>query len=94
MSNSYTKAAFTLVVTAAEANLLRRVVDAIALIGDPAVGLDALEAHYATIGDDFAAKFRGPTSVRSMACSTSFRTRPIRISISMSRSAIPTLRIG
>lgn len=57
MSNSYTKAAFTLVVTAAEADLLRRVVDAIALIGDPAVGLDVLEAHYATIGAEFAAMF-------------------------------------
>ena len=57
MSNSYTKAAFTLVVTAPEADLVRCVVDAVSLIGDPAVSLDALEAHYATIGDDFAAIF-------------------------------------
>lgn len=54
MSNSYTKAAFTLVVTVPEADLVRRVVDAVSLIADPAVRLDALEAHYATIGDDFA----------------------------------------
>ena len=57
MSNSYTKAAFMLAVTAAEADLVRRVVDAVTLIGDPDVSLDALEAHYATIGDDFAAMF-------------------------------------
>ncbi|TGX49043.1 hypothetical protein E5A73_19540 [Sphingomonas gei] len=57
MSNSYTKAAFTLVVTAPEADLLRRVVDAVSLIGDPAVSLAALEAHYATIGGDFAVIF-------------------------------------
>lgn len=57
MSNSYTKVAFTLVVTVAEADLIRRVVDAVAMIGDPAVSLDALEAHYATIGDAFATRF-------------------------------------
>jgi len=57
MSNSYTKAAFTLVVTVPEADLIRRVVDAVSLIGDPAVRLDALEAHYETIGDDFAGIF-------------------------------------
>lgn len=57
MSNSYTKAAFCLVVTSAEADLLRRVVTAIELIGDAEISVDALEAHYATIGADFAALF-------------------------------------
>lgn len=57
MSNSYTKAAFCLAVTAAEADLLRRVVAAIELIGDTDISIDALEAHYAAIGTDFAALF-------------------------------------
>lgn len=57
MSNSYTKAAFGLVITAAEADLLRRVVVAIELIGDADTSIDALEAHYASIGPDFAALF-------------------------------------
>lgn len=57
MSNSYTKAAFGLAVAAAEADLLRRVVAAIEMIGEADIGLDAIEAHYATIGADFAALF-------------------------------------
>jgi hypothetical protein len=57
MSNSYTKAAFTLAVTASEAELLRRVVAAIEMIGDASIDLDALETHYATVGADFAALF-------------------------------------
>ena len=57
MSNSYTKAAFGLAVTVAEADLLRRVVAAIEMIGDTDIGFDALEAHYATVGADFAALF-------------------------------------
>jgi hypothetical protein len=57
MSNSYTKAAFTLVVTAAEADLLRRVVAAIEMIGDASIGHDAFETHYARVGADFAALF-------------------------------------
>lgn len=44
-------------VTSAEADLLRRVVTAIELIGDADISVDALEAHYATIGADFAALF-------------------------------------
>lgn len=57
MSNSYTKAAFTLVVTAAEADLLRRVVAAIEIISDTSIDLDGLETHYATVGADFALLF-------------------------------------
>lgn len=57
MSNSYIKAAFGLAVTSAEADLLRRVVAAIALIGDAGISVDALDAHYATLGADFAALF-------------------------------------
>ncbi len=57
MSNSYTKAAFGLAVTSAEADLLRRVITAIEMIGDAETSIDALEAHYATIGADFAALF-------------------------------------
>lgn len=57
MSNSYTKAAFSLVVTAAEADLLRRVVAAIEMIGGADIGIDTLEAHYATVGADFVALF-------------------------------------
>jgi hypothetical protein len=57
MSNSYTKAAFGLVVTPAEADLLRRVVGAIEMIGDADIGIDRLEAHFATLGADFAALF-------------------------------------
>lgn len=57
MSNSYTKAAFGLVVTAAEADLLRRVAAAIEMIGDADIGIDTLETHYATVGADFAALF-------------------------------------
>lgn len=57
MSNSYTKAAFGLAVTAAEADLLRRVVAAIEMIGDADIGIDALEAHYTTVGADFAELF-------------------------------------
>ncbi|OYX59765.1 MAG: hypothetical protein B7Y89_17655 [Novosphingobium sp. 32-60-15] len=57
MSNSYTKAAFSLVVTAAEADLLRRVVAAIEMIGDADIGIDTLEAHHAAIGADFASLF-------------------------------------
>lgn len=57
MSNSYTKAAFGLAVTAAEADLLRRVIAAIEMIGDADISVDALEEHYATIGADFAALF-------------------------------------
>lgn len=57
MSNSYTKAAFGLAVTSAEADLLRRVITAIEMIGDAENSIDALEAHYATIGADFAALF-------------------------------------
>ena len=57
MSNSYTKAAFGLAVTTAEAGLLRRVVTAIEMIGDFNISVDVLEAHYATVGADFAALF-------------------------------------
>ena len=57
MSNSYTKAAFGLAITSAEADLLRRVITAIEMIGDAEISIDALEAHYATIGADFAALF-------------------------------------
>lgn len=57
MSNSYTKAAFGLAVTRAEADLLRRVVAAIELIADVDVGIEALEKHYDGIGADFAALF-------------------------------------
>lgn len=57
MSNSYTKAAFGLVVTTAESDLLRRVVAAIELIGDTDTSIDALETYCGTIGADFAALF-------------------------------------
>lgn len=57
MANSYTKAAFGLTVTPAEAALLREVIAAVELIGDDTVELDALEAHYATLGPDFVAAF-------------------------------------
>ncbi len=63
MSNSYTKAAFGVVVTSAEADLLRRVIAAIELIGDTDVSVDALEVHYRDIGRDFAALF--PRTERS-----------------------------
>ena len=57
MSNSYTKAAFGFAVTPAEADLLRRVLAAIELIGDDGVGIDQLEEHYRTIGEDFEVLF-------------------------------------
>lgn len=57
MSNSYTKAAFGVVVTAGEAQMLNRVIGAIEMIGNPSVGLDTLEAHYLGLGADFAALF-------------------------------------
>jgi hypothetical protein len=57
MSNSYTKAAFGLAVTSAEADLLRRVIAVIQLIGDADVSIEVLEAHYRDIGPDFAALF-------------------------------------
>lgn len=63
MSNSYTKAAFGIAVTSAEADLIRRVVGAVELIGDAGNGLEALEAHYRGMGEDFAALFpRTPES--------------------------------
>jgi hypothetical protein len=63
MSNSYTKAAFGVAVTSAEADLLRRVVGAIEMIDDTEIGLDVLEAHYRDLGADFAALFpRTPES--------------------------------
>ncbi len=57
MSNSYTKAAFSLMITAAEADLLRRVIAAIELIGNADISVEALDAHYTDIGADFAALF-------------------------------------
>lgn len=63
MSNSYTKAAFGISVTLSEADFLRRVVGAIELIGDAEIGIEALEAHYRGMGDDFFARFpRTPQS--------------------------------
>jgi hypothetical protein len=63
MSSSYTKAAFGIAVTSAEADLLRRVVGAIEMIDDAEMGLDVLEAHYRDLGADFAALFpRTPES--------------------------------
>ncbi|KEQ54806.1 MULTISPECIES: hypothetical protein [Sphingomonadaceae] len=63
MSNSYTKAAFGIAVTSAEADLLHRVVGAIEMIDDAEIGLDVLEAHYRDLGADFAALFpRTPES--------------------------------
>ncbi|MFL0418533.1 hypothetical protein ACH0CP_13170 [Sphingomonas sp. 179-I 2A4 NHS] len=57
MSNSYIKAAFGISVSLAEADLLRRVVGAIKLIGDAETSIDALEAHYRALGDDFVERF-------------------------------------
>lgn len=57
MSNSYIKAAFGVSVSLAEADVLRRVVGAIELIGDAETSIDALEAHYRRLGDDFAERF-------------------------------------
>lgn len=57
MSNSYTKAAFALAVTGAEAEMLRRVIDAADLIGDPSISIDELETRYADLGPSFAALF-------------------------------------
>ncbi len=57
MSNRYSKAAFSLVVTSAEADLLGRVVAAIEMIGGAGSCIDTLEAHYATVGADFVALF-------------------------------------
>lgn len=63
MSNSYTKAAFGIVVTSPEADLLRRVIGAIELVGDVKIGPKALEAHFHGMGEDFAALFpRTPES--------------------------------
>lgn len=57
MSNSYTKAAFCISVGLAEADLLRRVVGAIELIGDAEISIEALDAHYRDLGGDFAECF-------------------------------------
>ena len=57
MSNSYTKAAFGIAVTSAEADLLQRVIGAIELICDASVSLEALEAHYLGMGEDSSALF-------------------------------------
>jgi len=57
MSNSYTKAAFSLAVTPGEAEMLARVVAAVDLIARGDVGLEALEVRYAQLGPDFATLF-------------------------------------
>lgn len=57
MSNSYTKAAFWLRVTPAEADLIRHVITAIDLGGDDNPGEDAREACYRDAGPAFAALF-------------------------------------
>ncbi|API60179.1 hypothetical protein BSL82_13465 [Tardibacter chloracetimidivorans] len=57
MSNSYTKAAFDLTVTVAEAGMLRRVIAAVELIDDTEAGSDVREARYASLRPDFAALF-------------------------------------
>jgi hypothetical protein len=57
MSNSYTKAAFALAVTIAEADMLDRVIRAVELIGDASIGIDDLERQYRDLGADFAALF-------------------------------------
>lgn len=57
MSNSYTKAAFDLTVTVAEADMLRRVIATVELIDDTEAGIDVREAHYTSLGPDFAALF-------------------------------------
>lgn len=93
MSNSYTKAAFDLTVTVAEADMLRRVIATVELIDDTEAGIDVREAHYTSLGPDFAALF--PRSDEDpFECSTSSRIRNIPISISMSRSARPTSSAG
>ena len=57
MSNSYTKAAFDLTVTVAEADMLRRVIAAVELIDGTEARSDVRDAHYASLGPDFAALF-------------------------------------
>lgn len=57
MSNSYTKAAFSLAVTSAEAEMLRRVIATVELIGDAEAGSDMRDVQYACLGPDFAALF-------------------------------------
>ena len=57
MSNSYTKAAFDLTVTVAEADMLRRVIAAVERIDGTEAGSDVRDAHYASLGKDFADLF-------------------------------------
>lgn len=55
MFNSYTKAAFKLTVTVAEADMLRRVIAAVERIDGTEAGIDVRDAHYASLGPAFAA---------------------------------------
>ncbi|AOF98500.1 hypothetical protein [Sphingobium sp. RAC03] len=57
MSNSYTKAAFAITVTDAEAVILRLVVQAVDIVADPNLTLSELESQFLTMGPDFAAIF-------------------------------------
>ncbi|WP_167875032.1 hypothetical protein, partial [Escherichia coli] len=49
--------AFDLTVTVAEADMLRRVIATVELIDDTEAGIDVREAHYTSLGPDFAALF-------------------------------------
>lgn len=57
MTNSYTKAAFTVSVLAAEAELIGKIIAATAIVSDRCYSLDDLEAAYASYGPDFATIF-------------------------------------
>lgn len=57
MSNSYTKGAFVLTVTDAEAAVLRLVPEAVEFINDRSLTIEDLEARFITMGPGFAAVF-------------------------------------
>ncbi|WP_237364446.1 hypothetical protein [Rhizorhapis sp. SPR117] len=57
MANHFVKASFLLIVTDAEAEVLRRVHEAIEITGDPGLERAEREARYRSLGEGFAACF-------------------------------------
>lgn len=57
MTNNYTKAAFTVSMLSAEAELIGKIIAATAIVSDRRYSLDDLEEAYASYGREFAAMF-------------------------------------